>query len=156
MAAHPFVHGTYGESSKTGFDAMPDITQLRAVQANFLRAMNGFPLAVTNHLAKASIVSYDISHLYEWPLYQRVNADILSAGGIAGILSNGQSEDGSTFASAQVSIQTATSRIEAARHEVEDFINKLNVRIAEDIAVIHKNNLKEPPKFHFMPFDFSG
>jgi len=75
------------------------------------------------------VVQADLSSLYQWPLYEQVNADILAAGGVAEIIVNGASEDGSTFASAQVSMQAAASRIEAARHEFEDFMNKLNKRL---------------------------
>ncbi|MBQ8616409.1 MAG: hypothetical protein IJX67_05835 [Oscillospiraceae bacterium] len=44
-----------------------------------------------------------------------MNAEILSAGGISGIIVSGRAEDGSNFASAQVSMQTAAIRIKQAR-----------------------------------------
>ena len=80
----------YGDSKS---DVMPDITQLNAVNSLFKKAMTGAALATTNHLCKA------------------VNAEILSAGGISGIIVSGRAEDGSNFASAQVSMQTAAMRI---------------------------------------------
>lgn len=153
LSQRSFVHVQYGDND---INPAPDIGQLRQVRNIFSSAMSGNPLAVTNHLAKASVVTTDISNLYQWPLYRRVNADVMAAGGIAGILATGQSEDGSTFASAQVSIQTASSRIEAARREVEDFMNKLNRRLAEDISQFHTNNMKNIPEFHFAPFDIAG
>lgn len=89
----------------------PDIGQLRAIRNIISSAMSGTPLAVTNHLADCKVVQADLNHLYQWPLYEQVNADILAAGGVAGIIVNGASEDGSTFASAQVSMQAAAARI---------------------------------------------
>lgn len=153
LSQRSFVHVKYGDND---INPTPDIGQLRTVRSIFSSAMSGNPLAVTNQMAQAEVVTTDISNLYQWPLYRRVNADVMSAGGISGILATGESEDGSTFASAQVSIQTASSRIEAARREVEDFMNKLNVRLVEDISAFHTNNLKNIPEFHFAPFDISG
>ena len=49
--------------------------------------------------------------------YKDVNAEILSAGGISGIIVSGRAEDGSNFASAQVSMQTAAMRIKQARDD---------------------------------------
>ena len=97
-----------------------------------------------------------MSELYENPLYAQVNADILSAGGIAGIIVNGESEEGSTFASAQVSMKAAEARIEAARREVEDFMNKFNRSLVEDIRLVRTNNLKQIPEFHFKPLSING
>lgn len=153
LSQRGFVHVTYGDTQN---DILPDIGQLQQVRAIFSSAMSGNPLAVTNQLAHAEMIVTDISGLYQWPLYKRVNSDIMGAGGISAILANGQSEDGSTFASAQVSIQTVTTRIEAARRQVEDFMNKVNERLVEDIAQVKKYNIKEIPGFHFKPFSFSG
>lgn len=154
LGARSFVHVTYGDSTK-GQDMLPDLEQLRAVRSIFSNAMSNNPLAVTNHLAKAQVVQADLSDLYQWPLYEQVNADILAAGGIAGIIVNGDSEDGSTFASAQVSMQAAGARINAARKEFEEFMNKVNQRLVEDVRLIHTNNLKNIPEFHFVPIDMN-
>ena len=155
IGARPFVHVTYGDSTK-GQDILPGMEELTQVRNLFSRAMSGSPLAVTNPLAKANVVQADLNSLYQWPMYDEVNNDILASGGISGIIVNGRSEDGSTFASAQVSTQSATSRIEAARKEFEEFMNRLNVRLVEDIRLIHTNNLKNIPQFHFVPFDANG
>ena len=155
IGARAFVHVRYGDTVK-GQDILPDIQQLRAVRNVFSEAMRGNPLAVTNSLAEASVVQADMNDLYQFPLYSQVNNDILAAGGIAGIIVNGDSEEGSTFASAQVSMQAAASRIEIARREFEDFMMKLNQRIIEDIRLIRTNNLKNIPEFHFKPLSLSG
>ena len=155
IGARPFVHVRYGDTSKD-YDMLPDASQLGIVGSVFVKAMKGNPLAVTNHLAKAEIIQADLSNLYQYPLYSQVNSDILAAGGIAGIIVNGDSEEGSTFASAQVSMQAAASRIESSRQEFEDLMYKLNVRIAEDIKLTRTNNLKNIPEFHFKPLSMSG
>lgn len=116
--------------------------------------MSGFPLVVTNHLADANVVQPKLDDLFQWDKYKDVNNDILSAGGISGILVNGVSEDGSTFASAQVSMHTAAARIEAARDDFCELMNAINERLKEDIAGTY--NLKETPKFAFQPLDMAG
>jgi len=155
LGARSFLHVTYGDSTK-GQDMLPDGEQLREVRSIFAAAMANNPLAVTNHLVKAQIIQADLSDLYQWPLYEQVNADILAAGGVAGIIVNGNSEDGSTFASAQVSMQAAASRINAARTEFEQFMNKVNQRLVEDLRLVRTNNLKDIPEFHFVPMDMNG
>lgn len=155
LGARSFLHVTYGDSTK-GQDMLPGGEQLREVRTIFAAAMQNNPLAVTNHLVSAKVIQADLSDLYQWPLYEQVNADILAAGGVAGIIVNGNSEDGSTFASAQVSMQAAASRIEAARTEFEQFMNKVNERLVEDLKLVHTNNLKDIPEFHFIPMDMNG
>ena len=155
IGARSFIHATYGDSTK-GQDILPGMEELQQVYRIFSSAMSGNPLAVTNHLAKATIIQADLSDLYQWPMYEQVNADIMAAGGISNIIVNGQSENGSTFASAQVSMQAAVSRINAARQKVERFMNKVNVRLVEDLKLIHTNNLKDIPEFHFVPLDVNA
>lgn len=155
LGQRSFLHVTYGDSTK-GQDMLPDAEQLREVRSIFSSAMSNNPLAVTNHLATAKVIQADLSDLYQWPLYDQVNADILAAGGVAGIIVNGNSEDGSTFASAQVSMQAAASRINAARAEFERFMNKVNQRLVEDLKLVRTNNLKDIPEFHFAPIDMNG
>ena len=155
VGARSFLHVTYGDSTK-GQEMYPDEAQIRQLRKIITAAMTGKPLAVTNHLVKCMPVQYDMSELYENPLYAQVNADILSAGGIAGIIVNGESEEGSTFASAQVSMKAAEARIEAARREVEDFMNKFNRSLVEDIRLVRTNNLKQIPEFHFKPLSING
>ena len=148
-----FVHVQYGESSKTN-DILPDKVQLSDVRKIFLSAMSGTPLAVTNHLAKANAIQFDMDDLFQWDKYRNVNNDILSAGGISGILVTGVADDGSTFATAQVSTQTAETRINAMRDEFCEMMTKINKRLAEEIPGTY--NLKETPEFHFQPLSIEG
>ena len=148
-----FVHVKYGESSKTN-DILPDQAQLAAVRKIFLNAMSGTPLAVTNHLAAAETIQFDMDDLFQWDKYRNVNNDILSAGGISGVLVTGVSEDGSTFASAQVSTQTAEARINAVRDEFCEMMTQINKRLVEEIPSTY--NLSEPPEFHFQPLSMEG
>ena len=155
LATRGFVHVRYGDEKK-GYDMLPDANQLAQVQRIFARAMttNKTPLAVTNHLAKAEFVQANMDDLFQWDKYRDVNNDILSAGGISGIVVSGVSQDGSTFASAQVSMQTAEARINAAREEFCELMNRINARLADIIPGTY--NLKETPEFHFMPLDMAG
>ena len=148
-----FVHVQYGESSKTS-DILPDEVQLTKVRRIFINAMSGTPLAVTNHLATAHTVQFDMDDLFQWDKYRGVNNDILAAGGISGVLVTGVSEDGSTFASAQVSMQTAEARINSVRDEFCEMMTKINARLAEEIPGTY--NLKETPEFHFQPLSMEG
>ena len=148
-----FVHVKYGESSKTN-DILPDKPQLAEVRKIFLSAMSGTPLAVTNHLATAEPIQFDMDDLFQWDKYKNVNNDILAAGGISGVLVTGVSEDGSTFASAQVSTQTAEARINSIRDEFCEMMTQINKRLAEVIP--GQYNLKETPEFHFQPLSIEG
>ena len=155
LAIHSFVHVKYGDEKK-GADMLPDINQLRETRNIFSKAMNNFPLAVTNQLAKAEVVQPKLDDLFQFDKYRDVNTNILSAGGISGLMVNGVSDDGSTFASAQVSMQTAASRIEAARDEICELMNKINVCIQEELANAHAYNVNQVPEFHFLPLDMAG
>ena len=148
-----FVHVTYGESDKTR-DILPDLAQLNQVRRIFQSAMSGTPLAVTNHLAKATPIQFDMDDLFQWDKYRNVNNDILAAGGVSGVMVTGVSEDGSTFASAQVSTENAEARINAARDEFCEMMNKINERLTEFIPGTY--NMKEIPQFHFQPLTIEG
>ncbi len=148
-----FVHVKYGESGKTQ-DILPDERQLTQVRRLFQQGMSGFPLVVTNHLASAQLIQADLDDLFQWDKYKDVNNDILSAGGVSGIIVSGISEDGSTFASAQVSMQTAETRINAARDEFCEMMTKINERLTEFIPGTY--NLKEIPEFRFQPLTMEG
>ena len=148
-----FVHVKYGDTNKI-MDVLPDQVQLSNVRKIFLGAMSGTPLAVTNHLAEAKPIQFDMDDLFQWDKYRNVNNDILAAGGISGILVTGVAEDGSTFASAQVSAQTAEARINSMRDEFCEMMTKINKRLAEIIPGTY--NLKETPEFHFQPLSIEG
>ena len=153
LGLRSFVHVTYGDKTK-GHDILPDREELTQVRRLFQQGMSGFPLVTTNHLTEAKVVQADLDDLFQWNKYRDVNNDILSAGGVSGILVTGLAEDGSTFASAQISMQTAEARIEAARNEFCDIMNRINERLTEYINGTY--NLKEVPQFNFQPLDMNG
>lgn len=155
LGIHSFVHVQYGDEKK-GADMLPDINQLRETRNIFSRAMNNFPLAVTNKLAKAEVIQPDLDNLFQFDKYRNTNNDILAAGGISGLLVAGLSVDGSTFASAQVSMQTAAARIDACRDEICELMNKINVCIQEELGNGHAYNVSQVPEFEFMPLDMAG
>lgn len=153
LGIRSFVHVTYGDAKN---DVLPDGNQLREVRNIFSKAMSGFPLAVTNQLAAAHVVQPELDDLFQFEKYRDVNNDILSAGGVSGMLVTGVSTDGSTFATAQVSMETVAARIEAARHEICELMNKINVCIQETLQETHVYNVSQVPQFSFMPLDMSG
>lgn len=153
LAIRSFVHVRYGDE-KRNQDVLPDEAQLKQVRKLFQQGMSGFPLVTTNYLAKAEVIQPDLNDLFQWDKYKQVNNDILSAGGISGVIVSGISEDGSTFASAQVSMETAEARINAARDEFCEMMTQINKRLAEEIPA--KYNLNDIPEFHFAPLSMEG
>lgn len=85
--------------------------------------------------------------------YAEVNAEILSAGGIASVVVSGRSDEGSSFASAQVSIQTAAMRIKQAQENVAEMMNRINQRLN---GIIPRRSAKNVPVFRFIETDLSG
>lgn len=94
--------------------------------------------------------------MFEYDKYKGVNADILSAGGISGVIVSGRSEDGSTFASAQVSMQTAAMRIKQAKNQFCDMMNKINIRLNDVSPAMPHSASDQIPTFTFPPVDLSG
>lgn len=153
LAIRSFVHVRYGDE-KQNADILPDEAELRQVRKLFQQGMNGFPLVTTNYLAKAEVIQPDLNDLFQWDKYKQVNNDILSAGGVSGIIVSGVSEDGSTFASAQVSMETVEARINAVRDEFCEMMTQINARLTEYIDGVY--NLKDVPEFHFAPLSMEG
>lgn len=152
LGAHSFVHVTYGDSKS---DIMPDITQLNAVNTLFRRAMTGSALATTNHLCKAEVIQPDLNEMFSDDKYRDVNAEILSAGGISGIIVSGRAEDSSNFASAQVSMQTAAMRIKQARDDFCELMNRVNERLNGKHGSITHSAPGNIPQFTFPPVDLT-
>ena len=76
-----FVHVKYGDTNKI-MDVLPDQLQLSNVRKIFLGAMSGTPLAVTNHLAEAKNVQFDMDDLFQRDKYRNVNITVYSMGPI--------------------------------------------------------------------------
>lgn len=157
LGINTFVHVRYGNDRNDNPNMMPNMEELTAVQNVFRKAMltsNSSALAVTNNYAKADVVQADTRQLFEYDKYKIVNSEILSAGGISGIIVSGRAEDGSTFASAQVSINTADKRIEIARKNFCELMNKINRRV-NGVAMTRSASDKVP-EFTLVPVDLSG
>lgn len=152
LGARGFVHVTYGSPS-ADHDLLPDRNQLRQTRNVFSQAMSGFPLAVTNNWTKAEFIQAETDFVHANDNYKEVNTALLSAGGISGIVVTGISEDGSTFASAQVSMQTAVARIEQTLDTFADMMTAINERVYE---MVTKRKSGNRPVFKFMPLDLSG
>lgn len=157
LGINSFVHVRYGNDRNDNPNLLPNREELTAVQGVFRRAMlssNNSALAVTNNYAKADIIQADTKQLFEYDKYKIVNSEILSAGGISGIIVSGRAEDGSTFASAQVSINTADKRIEIARDNFCELMNKINRRV--NGTAMTRSAGDKVPKFTLVPIDLSG
>lgn len=152
LGLRSFIHVRYGDPNpKT--DLLPDLNQLRQVRNVFSSAMSGNPLAVTNSWAKAEVIQPETRFLHEWDKYREVNNSLLSAGGISGIVVTGVAEDGSTFASAQVSMQSAAARIEQALTAFSEMMTDINKLVYQRVTGKKNGN---PSQFIFMPLDMSG
>lgn len=155
MMVHSFLHVQYGDTTKNA-DLLPNKNELQSLNNLFKSAMakNGTGIATTNAFAKAQFVQPDLNDLFDNDLYSDVNNEILSAGGISGIIVNGLAQDGSSFASAQVSMQTAALRIKQARDNFCELMNKINVRI--NGGILPRSKDENVPKFTFPPVDLTG
>jgi len=154
LGMRSFVHVKYGDPDGK---VQPNVEQLNAVLALFRKAMTGSALAVTNHWAEAQFIQPNLDEMFSSDKYRGVDAEILSAGGISGVMVSGRSEDGSTFATAQVSMQTAAIRIRKARNNFCAMMDKINRRVNETAGRIIPHSKDENiPKFTFPPVDLSG
>lgn len=149
LGAHGFVHTQYGDPNNV---ILPDKVQLTQVNNLVASAMKNTSLATTNNWAEIKFIQADMRYLYEYDKYKDVNNDILSAGGISGIIVSGVAHDGSTFASAQVSLQTAEKRIAQARIKFERMMYEINKAIIQ-AGFIKANKV---PHFKFDPLDLQN
>ena len=88
LGARSFVHVKYGDPDN---EVIPDTNALRQVSGIFRQAMTGTALAVTNNWCKAEVIQPKTDDMFEYDKYKGVNADILSAGGISGVIVSGLS-----------------------------------------------------------------
>lgn len=153
LGARSFLHVKYGDPKN---EVLPDRASLSAVQSLFRNAMTGSALAVTNNWCSAEVIQPKTEDMFEYDKYKGVNADILSSGGISGIIVSGRSEDGSTFASAQVSMQTAAMRIKQAKDQFCEIMNRINKRLNECCPTMTHSANDQIPRFTFPPVDLAG
>lgn len=149
------VHAKYGEG-RNGEHVMPSKPELDTVRRIFHKAMSGFPLAVTNHLVDVKFVQADMQDLFQFDKFRDVNRDILSSGGVDGIIVSGVANDGSTFATAQVSVKTVITRIQQAMDAFCHMMNKINMRVNGDQKGVSRTRAASVPEFVFMPLNIDG
>lgn len=155
LGLRAFVHVTYGDPDNSA-DMMPDVQQLNQVRRIFSKAMSGSPLAVTNNWCKAEVIQPETEFLYQWDKYNEVNRELLSAGGISSIIVTGTAGEGSSFATAQVSMQTAAARIKQAQDNFCEMMNKVNMRLNGKTGGTTRSASSKIPEFTFMPVDLGG
>lgn len=154
MGAHSFLHVKYGDP-KGDADLLPNRTELGQVNTLFKSAMaKSGGIATTNPWASAEFIQPDLDKLFDNDKFAEVNSEILSAGGISGIIVSGRADDGSSFASAQVSMQTAGLRIERARDNFCALMNKVNLQL--NGGFLPHSSGGKIPKFTFPPVDLTG
>ena len=154
LGTRAFLHVKYGDPDG---DVLPNREQLSRVYYTFKRAMQGTALAVTNHWAECEFKQPDLDEIFHYDKYNSVNTQILSAGGISDIMVSGQSSGNSTFATAQVSMQTAAIRIRRARDCFCEMMNRINQRINEKgFGGVSHSAPDQIPQFTFPPVDLAG
>lgn len=150
VGARSFLHVKIGEKDK-----MPKIDQKMITDtANiFKSALNSFPLAVTSWFIDSKFISVDEQkNLFDKSKYNETNAAILSAGGISSLIVSGQGDSGSSFAQAQISVQTAAERIRQNQDNFEEMMYKYNLKLAE----ILKATANKIPQFEFNKVDLNS
>lgn len=149
-----FLHVKYGDPKE---EVQPNKQQLTAIGNIFKQATRISGIATTNNWADVKFIQPEVENMFEYDKYKSVNNDILSSGGISGILVTGQAGEGATFATAQVSMQTAVIRIRKAKESFCDMMNKINRRLNSNMSsVMPHASEKNVPKFAFPPVDLSG
>ena len=154
LGTRSFLHVKYGDPDG---EVRPNKEQQTKVFETFKRAMQGTALAVTNSWATAEFKQPDQDEIFHFDKYNSVNAQILSAGGISEIIVSGQTTTSATFATAQVSMQTAAIRIRKARDKFCEIMNKINERLNErGFTAIPHRAPDQIPQFTFPPVDLAG
>lgn len=132
-----------------------DGEMLSQVKAIYKSALRGGSIAVMDQFADAKFIQADTKTLFDNDKSSEVNAEILSAGGIASVVVSGRSDQGSSFASAQVSLQTAAMRIRQAQDNVAEMMNRINARLNGNGTLPRKSS-KRVPAFRFNPTDLAN
>lgn len=153
LGIHSFFHMKYGYRDKD-YDFCPSKPELTEMSRNAIAAMTGNSMLVTNQWADIKVVQGDTDALFQYDKYRDVNAELLSAGGISAVIVSGRADDGASFASAQVSIKTAASRIRQARQNFCELMNKVNRRL--NGGVLPYGSPDKIPEFTFPPVDLEN
>jgi len=144
-----FLHVKVGEKDS---GVKIDKTILDTNVEVFKNALSGFPLAVTNWMVSSEFKFVDTKTLFDKNKFREVNSEILSAGGLSAVIVSGDSEGSTSFASAQISLQTAVSRIKYAQNNFAEMMNKINLKLAEELNVTST----KIPEFVFNDVDLAN
>lgn len=149
MGTKNFLHVQVGDKDIL---PAPNKQQLDEVVDIFKRALSKYPLAVTNWLIKAQFITMQQREdLFDNTKYSEVNKQILSAGGISTVIVTGDSSNDS-FASVNMSVETAAKRIKQNQDNVAEAINKYHKRLNEKWGGVYKNI----PEFKFKPLNLTN
>lgn len=156
LAARSFIHVTYGSTNE---QVVPDAAALAKLQALFAQAMTAsskVALAVTNNFAKAQVIQPESDHIFDHDKYAGVNADILSAAGISGIVVSGQ-DNAASFGSSQVSTKMVALRIQEAKRRMAQMINNIiSTGLNGTKNGLPRSATKNLPKFTFPVTDLTN
>lgn len=123
IMARGFLHVQVGDKEIT---KKVSPTELAAVGEIFKQAISGFPIASTAWNVQAKWLTPDDKNFdLSKDLYATVNKQILEACGLSSLVVSGNSDGSGSFAQATVSTSIAEKRIQQARDDVAQFINKL-------------------------------
>lgn len=148
MGSKGFLHVKVGDKDVL---PAPNTTQLNEVVSIFKRALNKYPLAVTNWLTDAKFITMEQEDLFDNSKYSEVNKQILSAGGISTVIVTGDSSNDS-FASVNMSVETAAKRIGQNQDNVAEAINKYHFRLNK----LWGGVVKSVPEFKFAPLNLTN
>ena len=151
LGAHGFVLATYGNAQH---DVLPTATDLNAVGGMMKNAITGSGLAVGNCFLDAKFVESDMRDLFEFDVYKNVNSALLDAGGLSSIVVTGTAGAGSSFATANLNVQTAALRIKHAKESFARMMNKINASLNGGLMPYAAPG--RIPEFLFPPTDLSG
>lgn len=147
------VHVKVGDTKK---DTEVNRDLLSSVKRAFINGFKrgGSGLITTHQFVDAQIINQPIGTLYQYPIYESVNNEILAAGGIASVIATGVATNGGTYASAASGEKALESRLEIMRRELEELITNLNKVFVEFMD--ERYNLKSIPEFKFEPISIAG
>lgn len=147
-----FLHVKVGDKDKDSGMNAPNKNHIAAMYKAFEVGLKGGKQVVTPWYVDARFVTVDTKTLFDKDKYAGVNAEILSACGISGVVVNGQQESGS-YGEARLSLETVALRIKQCQDNFAEMMNKINARLAERLPRVSAKNI---PKFDFPAVDLTN
>lgn len=139
---------------KVGHDELlprPNKGQLDATSMIFQNALNKYPLAITSHFIDAKFIAVDTKGMFDKSKYTEVNQQIMASGGISSIVVTGESEN-SSFAQANLNVQTAAQRIKQNQDNFSEMMKKFN----RSLALLWRIGDTRIPEFMFKDVNLSN